>query len=51
MPLAGISGMIGEAEAADEEVVLNVGFMQMVDSLNPNVGLSDAAYVYYGSRL
>jgi len=48
IPLAGIFGMIGPAEGADEEVVLKVGFMQMVDNLNPNVGLSDAAYVYYG---
>jgi peptide/nickel transport system substrate-binding protein len=31
-----------------EETVLRIGFMQKVDSLNPNMGLTDAAHVFYG---
>jgi peptide/nickel transport system substrate-binding protein len=31
-----------------EDVVLRIGFMQKVDSLNPFVGMSDASYVLYG---
>ncbi len=30
------------------ETVLRMGFMQKVDSMNPNVGLVDASYVFYG---
>lgn len=41
-------GIIGKATAAEEESVLRVGFMQLVDKLNPYTGLSDAAYVFYG---
>lgn len=48
VPIAGITGMIGRATAAPEESVLRVGFMQLVDKLNPYTGLSDAAYVFYG---
>jgi peptide/nickel transport system substrate-binding protein len=40
-------GVIGTAEAA-HETELRIGFMQKVDSLNPYVGLNDAAYVFYG---
>lgn len=40
-------GVIGTVEAV-HETELRIGFMQKVDSLNPYVGLNDAAYVYYG---
>jgi len=48
IPIAGFVGIMGKATAAPEEAVLRVGFMQGVDKLNPFVGLSDAAYVFYG---
>ena len=48
IPMAGIMGVFGKAAAADETVTLTVGFMQEVDSLNPYVGLNDAAYFFYG---
>ena len=41
--------LVGGGEAEDEEeTVLRLGFMQKVDSMNPNVGLVDAAYIFYG---
>ena len=50
MPITAATDMlVGQAEAEDEdETVLRMGFMQKVDSMNPNVGLVDAAYVFYG---
>lgn len=51
IPIGGLFGVVGSAVAQDEEeteTVLRVGFMQKVDSLNPMVGLTDAAYVFYG---
>ena len=39
--------VVGRADGASESV-LRIGFMQKVDSMNPNVGLVDAAYVFYG---
>ncbi len=48
MPVFGLASVVGQASAASEESILRVGFMQRVDHLNPNVGLSDAAYVFYG---
>ena len=49
IPVGGIvNQFIGNAAAADEGGTLRIGFMQKVDSLNPNVGLVDAAYVFYG---
>ncbi len=48
VPVVGVLQVIQPAEAADEESVLRIGFMQKVDSLNPNIGLTDAAYVFYG---
>lgn len=48
IPITGLTGTARAQAAQDEETVLRVGFMQYVDSLNPMVGLSDAAYVYYG---
>jgi len=48
IPIAAATNMIvGKADAASESV-LRIGFMQKVDSMNPNVGLVDAAYVFYG---
>jgi peptide/nickel transport system substrate-binding protein len=47
IPVGSVFGAIGAA-AAEEETVLRVGFMQKVDSLNINMGLTDAAYVFYG---
>lgn len=47
VPIASMIGIVGKATAADEERVLKVGFMQKIDSLNPYLGLSDAAYVFY----
>ncbi|UCE80662.1 MAG: ABC transporter substrate-binding protein, partial [Methanobacteriota archaeon] len=32
----------------EEESVLRIGFLQKIDSLNPNIGLNDASYVFYG---
>ncbi len=49
VPVASFLGIAGNALAAEEsESVLRVGFMQKIDSLNPYLGLSDAAYVFYG---
>jgi len=48
VPVFGLTSAVGSATAQDEEAVLTAGFLQWVDSLNPNIGLSDAAYVYYG---
>ena len=48
VPIASLVGIVDDASAADEESVLKVGFMQKIDSLNPYLGLSDAAYVFYG---
>ncbi|UCE91523.1 MAG: ABC transporter substrate-binding protein [Methanobacteriota archaeon] len=50
MPVAVATNiLVGQAEAEEEEEsVLRIGFMQKVDSMNPNVGLVDAAYVFYG---
>ncbi|UCE91580.1 MAG: hypothetical protein JSV90_09345 [Methanobacteriota archaeon] len=45
-------GTIFTADSADgataEETVLRIGFMQKVDSLNPNIGLADASRMLYG---
>lgn len=48
LPVYSLTAAVGQADAAREETILRVGFMQQVDDLNPNVGLSDAAYVFYG---
>jgi peptide/nickel transport system substrate-binding protein len=48
IPIAAMTdAFVGRAEA-ESESVLKIGFMQKVDSMNPNVGLVDAAYVFYG---
>src|SRR4030042_1140575 len=52
MPIATtISGVRAQEdleELAKSEKVLRIGFMQAVDNLNPNLGLNDASYVFYG---
>jgi peptide/nickel transport system substrate-binding protein len=49
VPMGALTAVFG-ASAADEEqpTQLRIGFMQKVDSLNPYIGVSDAAYVFYG---
>ena len=49
VPMGALTAAFG-ASAADEEVTsqLRIGFMQKIDSLNPYIGVSDAAYVFYG---
>ncbi len=44
-------GFIGESTpgvAAAPTQDLRIGFMQAIDSLNPYIGMSDSAYVFYG---
>jgi len=50
IPISGMMGAIGTAEAQEvlEPRILDIGFLQDIDSLNPYVGLNDAAYVFYG---
>ena len=49
VPIGGMMNtLIGSAEAADDGGTLRIGFLQKVDSMNPNVGLVDAAYIFYG---
>ena len=36
------------ARAAPPSPVLNIGFLQTIDSLNPYIGLNDASYLLYG---
>ncbi len=46
-----VTSVMGAANSEDTEVVeteLRIGFMQRIDSLNPLMGLTDAAYVFYG---
>jgi peptide/nickel transport system substrate-binding protein len=47
IPVGSFVGIVGAA-AEEEETILRIGFMQKVDSLNLNMGLTDAAYVFYG---
>jgi len=49
IPIAGLTGALagGQASAASQ-TTLRIGFMQKVDSLNPFVGVTDSAYVFYG---
>ncbi len=49
LPIASITNAVGNASAATtDSKILRIGFMQKIDSLNPYVGVSDAAYVFYG---
>ena len=49
IPISGIMGIITNAGAAEEgNLVLTIGYMQPIDSLNPYVGLNDASYIFYG---
>jgi peptide/nickel transport system substrate-binding protein len=42
-------GIITDASAAEEQdLVVTIGYMQPIDSLNPYVGLNDASYIFYG---
>ncbi|MGB2826488.1 MAG: ABC transporter substrate-binding protein [Thermoplasmata archaeon] len=43
-----MNSLTSNAEAADDGGTFKIGYMQKVDSMNPNVGLVDAAYVFYG---
>lgn len=47
VPVAGFLGIVGNVRAASV-AELRVGFLQEVDSLNPYLGLNDAAYIFYG---
>ncbi|OGS56763.1 MAG: hypothetical protein A3K60_03770 [Euryarchaeota archaeon RBG_19FT_COMBO_56_21] len=47
VPVAGITGFVGDAVAPPTETVLRIGYTQNVDSLNPFLGLSDASYFLY----
>jgi peptide/nickel transport system substrate-binding protein len=48
VPLGGILGIIGGAQAAPPETVLRIGFLEKIDSLNPYIGVNDASYIFYG---
>jgi len=47
IPIAGVLGIVGNVKASSPSM-LRVGFLQEVDSLNPYLGLNDAAYIFYG---
>jgi peptide/nickel transport system substrate-binding protein len=47
VPIAGLMGIVANTQGANESI-LKIGFMQKVDSMNPYVGLNDAAYIFYG---
>jgi peptide/nickel transport system substrate-binding protein len=48
VPLGGILGIVGGAQADPSETVLRIGFLQKIDSLNPYIGVNDASYIFYG---
>ena len=48
VPITGLMGIAEDAAAAPKESVLRIGFLQKIDSMNPYMGMSDAAYVFYG---
>lgn len=52
MPFAafidGAMAQEGSEDLAKSEKVLRIGFLQLIDNLNPNLGLNDASYVFYG---
>ena len=50
VPISGMMGAVGSAMAQEEveKLILKIGFLQDIDSLNPYVGLNDASYVFYG---
>ena len=47
IPIAAVAGAFGTAQA-EPLTVLRMGFLERIDSLNPNVGLNDVSYVFYG---
>jgi peptide/nickel transport system substrate-binding protein len=48
MMMAVPNTMDTKAALPEDETTLRIGFMQKVDSLNPNIGLTDASYILYG---
>jgi len=48
IPIAAMTDTFVERAEAESESMLKVGFMVEIDSLNPNAGLVDPSYVYYG---
>jgi ABC-type transport system substrate-binding protein len=48
IPMAALTNSFVAKASAETESVLRIGFMQKIDSMNPNVGLVDASYVFYG---
>jgi len=46
--LAGVIGLAASADADNGGSVLRIGFTQPIDSLNPMMGVTDSAYVFYG---
>jgi len=48
VPVAAFVGGVGSTDAAEDITSLKIGFMQKIDSLSPYLGLTDAAYVFYG---
>ncbi len=47
IPVVVLTDVLVARADADSGNVLKIGFLQKVDSLNPNVGLVDASYVFY----
>ncbi|UCE92360.1 MAG: ABC transporter substrate-binding protein [Methanobacteriota archaeon] len=48
MPIAFVMNLISEGAEGETDDVLRIGFLAKVDSMNPNIGLVDAAYIFYG---
>jgi peptide/nickel transport system substrate-binding protein len=46
--VSSVSGLVHAQEEDEVKSVLRIGFTAKVDSMNPNVGLTDPAYVFYG---
>lgn len=47
IPFGALMGAIGTTQGATVST-LRIGFLQKVDSMNPYVGINDAAYIFYG---
>ncbi len=48
VPVLQMLGPTESAEAVGTTSTLRIGFLEKVDSLNPYIGVTDAAYVFYG---
>jgi len=46
--MGALTAMLPTSAASDQTTQLRIGFMQKIDNLNPYIGVSDAAYVFYG---